>query len=113
MHEVGIMQSILSTALQAAEEEGAESIEVIRLRVGQLMGVVPEALDFAFECLKPGTPAENGRLEVDYIIPEFECAGCGVRFQAPQPRYDCPACSGTDCRMVKGRELEVVNLDVR
>ena len=58
MHELSIMQSALSQALEQARHAGAGKVHEIRLRIGVLSGVVPEALQFAFEVLAEGTPPE-------------------------------------------------------
>src|SRR5579884_3174055 len=52
VHEVGIAASILDIAEEAAR--GAP-IRAVGLRLGTFTGVVREALEFAFEALKPGT----------------------------------------------------------
>ncbi len=59
MHELSIMQSALSLALDQARQAGAARVHTIRLRIGALSGVVPDALEFAFEALTPGTMAEG------------------------------------------------------
>ena len=60
MHEVGVMQSALEIALEQAGRQGASRIDCIALRVGMLSGVVPEALEFAFDVVARGTIAEGG-----------------------------------------------------
>ena len=58
MHEISIMQSTLELAEEQAREAGGNGIARIRLRIGLMSGVVPEALEFAFDVLKKGTMAE-------------------------------------------------------
>ena len=60
------MQTTLDTAVRQARAAGATRIHTLRLRVGRLSGVVTDALEFAFEALRPGTPAvdEIGRAHV-------------------------------------------------
>ena len=65
MHELSIMQSALSLALDQARQAGASRVHTIRLRIGALSGVVPDALEFAFEALVPGTLAEGAKLAVE------------------------------------------------
>ena len=60
MHEVGVMQSALEIALEQAGRQGASRIDCIALRVGPLSGVVPEALEFAFDVVARGTIAAGG-----------------------------------------------------
>ena len=76
MHELSIMQSALSLALNQAQQAGAARVHMIRLRIGALSGVVPDALEFAFEALTPGTMAEGARLAVEHVPARFWCAAC-------------------------------------
>ena len=63
MHEFSIMQSALNQALREARLAGAARVHEIRLRIGVLSGVVPDALQFAFEALTPGTFAEGAAVD--------------------------------------------------
>jgi hydrogenase nickel incorporation protein HypA/HybF len=67
MHEVGLMQSTLAFALKRAADEGAQRIHRLTMRIGPLSGVVPEALEFAFEVLTQGTIAEGAGFEVERV----------------------------------------------
>ena len=60
MHEVGVMQSALEIALEQAGRQGAGRIDCIALRVGMLSGVVPEALEFAFDVVARGRSPRGG-----------------------------------------------------
>ena len=92
MHEVGVMQSALEIALEQAGRQGASRIDCIALRVGMLSGVVPEALEFAFDVVARGTIAEGGRLVVERVPILCVCAGCGAEFRADDLIFDCPHC---------------------
>ena len=74
MHELSIMQSALSLALDQARHAGARRVHTIRLRIGALSGVVPDALEFAFEALAPGTAAEGAKLAIEAVPARFWCA---------------------------------------
>ena len=66
MHEVGVMQSALEIALEQADRCGASRIDCIAC-ARLLSGVVPEALEFAFDVVARGTMAEGGRLVVELV----------------------------------------------
>ena len=90
MHEVGIMQSALDIAKQQAQAAGATKIYEIRLRVGQMSGVVPEALEHAFTVLKDGTMAEEASLIVDYVPAVCWCSACRREFELTGLFCVCP-----------------------
>jgi hydrogenase nickel incorporation protein HypA/HybF len=112
MHELSIMQSALEVALNQAEQEGAQRLYAIRLRIGALSGVVPEALRFAFEALTPGTPAAGARLEIDEVPARFWCAKCAREFAAEEMLAGCPDCHQPSAELRTGRELEVASLEI-
>ena len=112
VHELSIMQSALEVALDQARQAGAPRVYVIRLRVGALSGVVPEALQFAFEALTPGTPAEGAELEIEQIGARFWCAGCRREFAADDLLAECPGCHQLSAELRAGRELEVTSMEI-
>ncbi|HEV2394170.1 MAG TPA: hydrogenase maturation nickel metallochaperone HypA [Verrucomicrobiae bacterium] len=112
MHELSIMQSALSVALVQAAEAGASRVHLIRLRIGALSGVVPDALQFAFEALAPGTPAEGAELAIDHIPARFWCSTCSREFQADDMLAECPSCHQLSGELRAGRELEVASMEI-
>jgi hydrogenase nickel incorporation protein HypA/HybF len=112
MHELSIMQSALNQALDQARQAGAVRVHEIRLRIGVLSGVVPEALQFAFEALSDGTPAEGGRLTIEHVPARFWCATCNREFEAIRLFTECPECHNPSGELRSGRELELASLEV-
>jgi hydrogenase nickel incorporation protein HypA/HybF len=112
MHELSIMESALSMALQQARQNGASRVCVIRLRIGVLSGVVPDALQFAFEALTPGTPAEGGELAIEHVPARFWCAACAQEFKSDDLFGECPGCHRPSGDLRAGREMEVASLEI-
>jgi hydrogenase nickel insertion protein HypA len=57
MHEVSIMEEAVRLAVDAAKSAGKDRVLALRLRVGALSGVVPEAMRFAFDVVCRNTIA--------------------------------------------------------
>lgn len=112
MHELSIMESALNLALEQARKAGASRVHQIRLRIGSLSGVVPDALEFAFEALTPGTAAEGGRLTIEEVPARFWCRACDREFEADDLMSECPRCHEPSGDLRAGRELEVASLEV-
>jgi hydrogenase nickel incorporation protein HypA/HybF len=112
MHEVGIMQSVLTLAEQQARSAGALHIHEVRLRVGRLAGVVRESLEHAFEVLRAGTMAAGAALAVDEVPAACWCAACQREFETPELLCDCPACGTVSTELRRGRELELTALEI-
>lgn len=112
MHELSIMQSALDLALDQAKAAGAARLHVIQLRVGALSGAVPEALQFAFEALAPGTLAEGARLEILNVPARFWCENCQREFDSENLLAECPQCGTLSRQLKSGRELELASLEI-
>jgi hydrogenase nickel incorporation protein HypA/HybF len=106
------MQGALSMALEQAAQAGATRVYVVRLRIGALSGVVPEALQFAFEALASGTPAEGGQLAIERVPARFWCADCAREFQSDDLFAECPVCHKPSGELRAGREMELASLEV-
>ena len=106
------MDSALNLALEQTRLAGANRVHLIRLRIGALSGVVPEALQFAFEALAPGTAAEGARLVIEDVPARFWCAKCAQEFQAEDLLSECPGCHEPSGELRAGREMELASLDV-
>jgi hydrogenase nickel incorporation protein HypA/HybF len=112
MHELSIMQSALNIALDQARQAGAIRVHEIRLRIGALSGVVPDALEFAFEALVPGTLAEGAKLAVEHVPARFWCATCTREFQSDDMFAECPDCHNLSGELRAGREMELASLEI-
>jgi hydrogenase nickel incorporation protein HypA/HybF len=112
MHELSVMASALEIALDQTRRQGASRIHAITLRIGELSGVVPEALTFAFEAVVAGTPAEGARLVVEAVPVLCHCPRCGEEFHPADVIYQCPSCGQISADVRRGRELELASLEV-
>lgn len=112
VHEMGITLEVLDSAVRAAEQAGASRITVVRLTVGELTEVVPDALQFAWEAITPGTLAEGATLEVLHVGARSKCGDCGLEFA--HDRYDrsCPECGGFLTSVLAGRDLSVDTIEI-
>ncbi len=113
MHEASIAISMVETVTGLCQQEGYESIERVRLKVGRAAGILPDALLFAFDVAKVGTAADNAELHIEYIPLNGICEECGSHFESDE-RYvfSCPACSSTAIKITGGDELQIVDMEV-
>lgn len=106
------MQSALELATQQARRAGGTRIHTLRLQVGRLSGVVPEALRFAFDSLKTGTAAADAALEIEEILPACWCPRCEAEFSVDDFVFLCPTCQQPSAEVRRGRELNVASLEI-
>lgn len=112
MHELSIAQRIIEVAEEQARESGLSSITLIKVRIGGLTTVVPEALDFCFGFAKEDTLASNADLLIEEIKAEGRCNVCRAVFEVDDTLFlVCPSCGAYDTTLLAGRELDLVGIE--
>ena len=112
MHEVSLCQGILDIVRDQAAANGFARVRCIRLAIGTLSHVEPDAIEFCFDAVARGTVAEGARLEIERPPGQAWCAPCG-RTVSIATRFDpCPDCGSHQVLVVGGEELAVRELEV-
>lgn len=112
MHELSIALSIVEMAEERAEWMEAR-VAAVRVRIGPLSGVVPEALASAFDMAIEGTALAGARLVIEESPVVILCARCGERRPLPSASdFRCPVCGAPASEVVGGAELLVTALEV-
>ena len=108
MHELGLTRNIV-----AIVGERAQSLKVLRVRleVGRLSGMLPEAIRFCFDICSKGTPLEGATLEIVEIAGRGSCSSCGAEPVMTAPLGRCPVCREPSLRMVAGSELNIKEME--
>jgi hydrogenase nickel incorporation protein HypA/HybF len=111
---MGITQEVLGAVIDAAQNAGATRINSVRLTVGGLTEIVPDALQFAWECLTPGTFAEGAVLEIRETSGRSLCMECGAEFDHDRFDRRCTAegCGSFMTKPLAGDELRIDDIDV-
>jgi hydrogenase nickel incorporation protein HypA/HybF len=112
MHEVSIMTEAVRMAVEAARSAGKSRVLVLRLRVGAMSGVVPEAMRFAFDVACSGTMAAGASLEIESVPGACWCDRCQAEFECVNFFVECPRCHKLSGELRRGREMEIANVEV-
>lgn len=112
MHELALLGNMMEVALGYASRQGAQRIHRITLQVGEMSGVVPEALEFAFEIVTEDTIAAGAQLELKRMPAVCFCPACAREFRPADVVFACPDCGALDVETRAGRELILESLEV-
>lgn len=112
MHEFAICRSLLDEVEAIAGRHSARAVPLIRLQIGPLAGVEPALLQRAFSLACAGTRAEGGELIIEVTPVRVFCAACDQTFEAAVNRLACPACAGTETRVVGGDEMVLASVEL-
>lgn len=112
MHEMSLMESVLEIACETALKNGAVKVTSIRLDIGMLSHVDPEALIFCYDAIRRGSIAEEAELRINRIAGEGWCRDCAKTVPMTE-RYDlCPECGQSQVEMTAGDEMKIRDLEV-
>lgn len=112
MHELSICQSIIDLIVEQATVAGFDRVTRVRLEIGCLAGVEPQALMFGFDVSSRGTVADGAALEIIDLPAKGWCFDCDQTVEINNHGADCPLCSGSRLRVTGGDELRVKDLEV-
>jgi len=108
VHELALTQSMLAAI---TERLGAARVVRVRLEVGRLMAVLPDALRFAFASCTEGTSLAGARLEIEEIAARGRCRACGRDGALDGVVALCP-CGSADVELLAGGELRIKEVEV-
>jgi hydrogenase nickel incorporation protein HypA/HybF len=112
MHEVSLVESIVAMIEDERRKQDFGRVRIIRLHVGALGCVEPDALKFCFEAVVRGTIADGAVLDLETIAGVGFCVGCG-RSVPMVERFDaCPLCGYGTLQIIAGRDLRLAELEV-
>ncbi|WP_326616267.1 hydrogenase maturation nickel metallochaperone HypA [Streptomyces decoyicus] len=111
MHEMSIALAVVEQVESAARPSGATTVNSVRLQVGELAGVVPDALAFSFELACAGTVLEGAELVTEPVPARARCGPCADTWPVGMPpQLSCPGCGGATAELLTGRELQIVSV---
>jgi len=139
MHELSIAAAILDAVRKEVEKRPGAHASKVCVRVGELSGVVPDALSFGFECLVKGTDLEPLALVIVPAPRRQRCKQCDITFDVKNgsgdpvdavlsggpggwgfgvrtpdlgPSLSCPRCGSSETQLAGGDELDVAYLEL-
>lgn len=112
MHELALCEGLIRALDAKAAAEDVARIVSVRLEVGVLAAVDPQALSFAFAVIARGTAAEGARLDIVDTEGAAWCAACARRVRLRAFGDPCPSCGGHRLHVLGGTEIRIRDMEV-
>ncbi|MDA4125051.1 MAG: hydrogenase maturation nickel metallochaperone HypA [Thaumarchaeota archaeon] len=117
MHEYVFADKILQSVLEETRGRKRGPL-VIRVEVGEMLGLTRESLTSAFAVLSKGTRVETAKLQVRFTKGSVECPRCGFTGRLKlerhehgiDPAFACPDC-GSSLRVQEGLEAKLIAVE--
>lgn len=108
MHELGITQNIVAIV---SEKAGAQKVKRIKIEIGQLSAIMPDAVRFCFDICAQGTAVEGAILEIIEIAGLGKCQICGAEIALTLLAGVC-GCGSRSILPLHGNELNIKEMEV-
>src|SRR5277367_6729152 len=108
MHELGITRNIVSIC---GERAGGRRVSRVRLEIGRLSTVLPDAIRFCFDVVSQGSLVEGATLEIIEVAGLGRCRQCSADVVLAPHSFRCPGCQSLDVQLVSGDELTIKEME--
>jgi len=108
MHELGMCSSIVEAVERRAE---GRRVARVKVRVGQLHHVHPDAFEQSFAIAAAGGVAERASAELVLLPVQARCGSCRSTWQSGDVPMSCPECGGLGVELVGGDELILESIE--
>jgi hydrogenase nickel incorporation protein HypA/HybF len=109
MHELSLTQNLLDLALKHAE---SKKILSVNLLMGQFSDEREESIQFYWDELANGTPAQGARLHFEHVDAEMKCLQCATVFHPEDETSLCPSCQSHRLQLISGDDVRLQSIDV-
>ena len=112
MHELALSQNMVEIIEREARLQTFGRVETVRLEIGLLSCVEPEALRFCFDTVTRGTVADGALLEILTVPADACCRDCSAEFKISRRASPCPQCAGYRLDVQGGDQMRIKDLEI-
>lgn len=110
MHELGLCEDIVAAVERRA---GDRPVARVKVRVGRLLHVHPDAFEQSFTMAAAGGVAEGAAADLLLLPVRLRCAGCGASLESDEMLPACPDCGSPQLEVAGGDELILESIEYR
>ena len=112
MHELGIVFHMVDLLEDVAREQELTSVAKVVVDLGEVSGVVTDLFDDAWQWASNRSDVLRGaQLEVNQVQAVTVCNDCGKTYPTVAYGIDCPYCQSRNTELLRGRELEIREIE--
>jgi hydrogenase nickel incorporation protein HypA/HybF len=108
MHELSITRSVIAIV---REHAAGRRVTRVRLEIGCLAAVMPDAIRFCFDVCAADTSVAGALLEIDEIPGLGRCTECRAEVRMTTLSARCPCCGSMGLHLIAGQELNIKEME--
>ena len=111
MHELSLTEALVALVEDEARRHGCSRVRTVRVELGSISAIEPEAMRFCFDAVTRGTLADGAELDIITVPARGWCADCGKEVALRQRLDACPDCGAAYVRPVAGDDMRLKELE--
>jgi len=112
MHEYSIVQSLLESCEEHAQENDATKVLKVIVKIGVLSGVEPQLLSTAFDTFKEKTVCHDALFVLNVQKVVIECFDCDKTHTLDKNEFECLSCKSTNVKVIDGEDMFLMSLEM-
>jgi len=112
MHEYSIVQSLLNSCEENAEQNNATKVTKVVVKIGVMSGVEPDLLQTAFDTFKEQTMCHDAQFIINIQQVVIKCNDCGEESTLQKNEYNCLKCESVNIDILDGEEMYLMQLEL-
>jgi hydrogenase nickel insertion protein HypA len=113
MHEYSIVQALMEQVETLAEENEAERVSKVVVKIGVMSGVEPHLLEIAFDTFKEKSICEGAEFVLNIQPLTILCLECDIQSELDEIAYCCPQCRSLKVEVVDGEDMFLMSLEMQ
>ena len=110
MHEMSLAMSIIDLAVETADREGGKRVSQVEIEIGNMAGVMVDALQFCLEAAARTTIVEGAAFNFVETSAVADCLSCKSTFETSSFHTVCPDCGNDNVVVSGGQDLKISSL---
>jgi len=111
MHELRIAEDLTRIILEVAGKEKLSKVTDVNIIFGQMIQIVPDIFQFAFNEAVRETIAEDAKVNIEILPVKMKCRVCQNEFIISENIFACKSCSSVDLDMIQGKEIFIKSIE--
>lgn len=108
MHELGIVFHIIDSVEAVGKENALQSVRRVTMELGEVSGVVPEALIDCWNWAKKRSELlKNSTMEIEPLQAVTLCRACGAEYSTVAHGRICPQCGSGETHLLTGTQINI------
>ena len=112
MHELSLAEALIELVEDEGRKCDCARVRTVRVEIGELAAVEPDAMRFCFDAVTRGTLAEGAMLDIIDVAGRGWCPDCDKTVTIHERPAECPDCGSFRVEVTSGGAMRLKELEV-